>query len=205
MQSPDPSPALSEEGTRCRRGWGRCLPKPQSSGNSRGQGHSSRDTRPLPPVHVQGCTAQWEALRHSVGAGRVSWDKTPLPPFSTFSTLRGPEGQACPLNRQLSATSRVSKCPGPQQHGPMPPRSYTPAVPVPSQKPLGVTLPWGRRLVSSPEMPWAGGFPGVGAHANLGQGAALRPLPRAAGVSRSWPICSVSAGVSSGRRLRGPL
>lgn len=132
-----------------------------------------------PTSSLQGCTAQWEALRHSVGAGCVSWDKTPLPPFSTFSTLRGPEGQACPLNRQLSATSCVSKCPGPQQHGPMSPRSYTPAVPVPSQKPLGVTLPWGRHLVSSPEMPWAGGFPGVGAHANLGQGGS--PSPAAQG------------------------
>lgn len=157
---------------------GGCLPKPQSSGNARGQDHS-RDTRTLPPIHLQGCRAPVGAPA-ALGAGPALCPGTrrPFHLFSTLSTPRVPEGQACPSNRELSATSCVSKSQGPQQHWSMLPWSYTPEMPVPSQKPLGVTLPWGQRLVSSPEMPWAGDLPGLGAHPNLGQGGSPSPVPQ---------------------------
>ena len=177
MQSPDPSPALPEEGTRCRSGWGVLPSQAPALREQQGAG-SLGPVAPGPSLQLT-CRAarpQWEPLPHSAGAGCVPWGKTPFPPFSTFSALRVPEGQACPLNRQLAATSWIIKSQGPQQHRPRPPRSYTPVVPVPSQKPLGVTLPWVRRLVSSPEMPWAGGFPGLGAHTNLGQGGSPSPV-----------------------------
>ena len=161
-------PALPEEGRRC--GSGGLPSQAPSSGNARGQGHS-RDTRTLPPIHLQGCRAPvGTPATLGVGLALCPGARHASHLFSTVGAPRVPEAQACPPNRELSATSCVSKPQGPQEHRPTLAWSYTPAMPVPSQKPLGVTLAWGQRLVSSPEMPWAGDFPGLGAQANLGQG-----------------------------------
>ena len=186
MQVTGSVPQLSQKKGSGAEGGGRCLPKPQSSGNARGQDHS-RDTRTLPPIHLQGCRAPVGAPA-TLGAGPALCPGTrrPFHLFSTLSTPRVPEGQACPSNRELSATSCVSKSQGPQQHWSMLPWSYTPEMPVPSQKPLGVTLPWGQRLVSSPEMPWAGGFARTGSSCQPRAG--WKPFTRSPGLLGSLAV-----------------
>lgn len=161
------------------------------------------DTRTTTHLVLQGPRG---ALPCRCGAVSVSWDRGRARPAFTCCTPRVPEGQACPPNRELSATSCVSKPQGPQEHRPMLAWSYTPAdAIVPSQKPLGVASAWGQRLVSSPEMPWAG-ISGTGSSvANLGAG--WQPLTRCPG---RWGLTQLvhlvsECCVSPGRQLQGPL